>query len=234
LRVGRFSEIVTAAMGMRSPAAEARQLVIADGRQLRIEVVGDGSRVIVAHVGMPNAGVLYDRWVEDAAARGLTLVTYDRPGYGGSSRQPGRNVADCAADVRAISEAVGFDRCAVWGFSGGGPHALACGALLENLVVAVATTGSPAPSTVRGCDYFAIADGAREDYELFRSDRAAWEREGERQEDQLLAWSIEEFVVQWSRGKSAGDGAALHSGFGSWLYRSVQGAVAPRSGRLDR
>jgi pimeloyl-ACP methyl ester carboxylesterase len=91
-------------------------------------VAGDGDRVVVVHVGSPNAGVLYDYWVEDAAGRGLTLVTYDRPGYGGSTRQPGRTVADCAADVRSISEALGFERCAVWGYSGGGPHALACGA----------------------------------------------------------------------------------------------------------
>jgi pimeloyl-ACP methyl ester carboxylesterase len=230
LRVGWPSEIVIVAMGMRLPVAEARQLVTSDGRRLRVEVAGDGSRVIVVQVGSPNAGLLYDRWVEDAAARGLTLVAYDRPGYGGSSRQPGRKVADCAADVRAISAAVGFDRCAVWGFSGGGPHALACGALLDDLVVAVATIGSPAPFDVAGCDYFAISDAAREDYELFLSDRAAWEREGEQQEDELLALSIEEFAEQWSRGKSAGDRAALHSGFGSWLYRAVQASVAPGSG----
>src|SRR6478672_3156364 len=134
---------------------QVEHLVTADGRRLRVELAGDCSRVIVVHVGSPNAGVLYDRWVEDAAIRGLTLVAYDRPGYGESSARSGRNVADCAVDVRAISEAVGFERCVVWGFSGGGPHALACAALLDDLVVAAATIGSPAPADASGLDYFA-------------------------------------------------------------------------------
>jgi pimeloyl-ACP methyl ester carboxylesterase len=59
--------------------------------------------------------------VRDAAARGLTLIAYDRPGYGESSPRPDPIVTDCAADLWAISEEVGFSRCAVWGFSGGGP-----------------------------------------------------------------------------------------------------------------
>ena len=63
-------------------APQTRQVETADGRRLRVEVAGDGGRVVVVHVGSPNAGVLYERWVHDAAARGLTLITYDRPGYG--------------------------------------------------------------------------------------------------------------------------------------------------------
>jgi pimeloyl-ACP methyl ester carboxylesterase len=205
--------------------SQTDQLETADGRRLRVEVAGDGSRVVVVQVGSPNAGVLYERWIDDAAARGLTLVAYDRPGYGESSPQPGRNVADCAADVRAISEALGFDRCAMWGFSGGGPHALACAALLDDLVGAVATIGSPAPL---GSDYLASrSDEARADYELFMSDRPAWEQEGREQREQLLALSLEEFAEQWSEGKSPGDRAELHSEFGAWLYRAVRAALAP-------
>jgi pimeloyl-ACP methyl ester carboxylesterase len=202
-----------------------QQLEAPDGRRVRIEVAGDGQRVILVQVGSPNAGVLYEPWIHDAAARGLTLVTYDRPGYGGSSPQPGRSVADCAADVRAISAAVGFSRCAAWGFSGGGPHALACAALLDELVVAAATIGSPAP---RGLEYFASrSDEARKDVELFLSDRAAWEREGREQREQLLAWSLEEFTEQWSAGKSPGDAEALHGDFGAWLHRAVRAGLAP-------
>src|SRR5690242_10383965 len=159
-------------MAAGSQRAETRRVETPDGRCLRIEVAGDLHRVVVVQVGSPNAGVLFERWVEDAAARGLSLVAYDRPGYGGSSPQPGRSVADCAADVRTISEALGFERCVVWGFSGGGPHALACAALLDELVAAVATIGSPAPM---GFDYFANrSEEARRDYELFLSDHAAW------------------------------------------------------------
>ena len=71
-----------------------KRLEVGDGRRLRVEVAGDGGRVVLVQVGSPNAGLLYDRWVRDAAARGLTLVACDRPGYGASSAQPGRSVAD--------------------------------------------------------------------------------------------------------------------------------------------
>jgi pimeloyl-ACP methyl ester carboxylesterase len=140
-------------------------------------------------------------------------------------------VADCAADVRGISEAVGFERCAVWGFSGGGPHALACGALLGDLVTAVAAIGSPAPFDAPGLDSLAgRSDEAREDHELFLSDRAAWERHGERQREEILAMSAGELAEQWSAGASAADRAALDGELGVWLHRAAQAAVASSVG----
>jgi pimeloyl-ACP methyl ester carboxylesterase len=204
------------------------QIETADGRRLRAEVSGGGQRVIVAQVGSPNAGVLFDRWAQDAAERDLTLISYDRPGYGGSSDQPGRTIADCAADVRAISASIGFERCAVWGFSGGGPHALACAALLPDLVAAVATIGSPAPHDASGLDYFAgMREENRQDMELFDSDRAAWEAKGGKQRDDVLALTSDELAEAWSSGAAPPDQAVLHGEFGRWLYRSVQAALAP-------
>ena len=215
-------------MAARWQHTQTRQVETADGRRLRVEVAGDLRRVVVVQVGSPNAGMLYDRWVQDAASRGLTLVAYDRPGYGGSPPQPGRNVADCAVDVRTISEAVGFTRCAMWGFSGGGPHALACAALLDDLVAAAATIASPAPPDAPGFDYFALlSNDARKDYELFQSDRSKWEREGREQVEQVLAWSLEELAEQWSKGKAPVDRALFHGQFGTWLYRAVQAGLAP-------
>jgi len=209
-------------------APQSRQIETGDGRRLRVEIAGDSGCVVLAQVGTPNAGVLYDDWVRDAAARDVTLISYDRPGYGGSSPHPGRTVADCAADVGSISEAVGFDRCAVWGFSGGGPHALACAALLGDLVAAVATIGSPAPFDAPGLDYFAgQSEEAREDIELFLSDRPAWERKGESQREELLELSLDGFREQWSAGVSPADAAEFQSDFGDWLYQSVQAALAP-------
>ena len=209
-------------------AQRSSQIETADGRRLRVEIAGSSPRVVLAHVGTPNAGVLYDGWLRDAAARDVTLITYDRPGYGGSSPQPGRTVADCAADVRTISEAVGFDRCAIWGFSGGGPHALACAALLDDLVAATATIGSPAPFDAPGLDYFdGQSEEAREDIELYLSDRPAWERKGDGQRDELLALSLDEFREQWSSGVSPADVAELQGDFGEWLHRSAQASLAP-------
>ena len=65
---------------------------------------------VIAHHGTPGSRLLYRRWVEDAAERGIRLIAYDRPGYGGSDRHAGRAVADVAADVEAIADALGLDR----------------------------------------------------------------------------------------------------------------------------
>ena len=78
------------------------------GRALRVHTAGDPAHptVFVLH-GSPSSGMLYPPNVEDAAAHGLRLVSYDRPGYGGSTPHPGRRVADAAADVGTIAD---FDR----------------------------------------------------------------------------------------------------------------------------
>ncbi|MBU2665584.1 alpha/beta hydrolase [Actinoplanes bogorensis] len=117
-----------------------------DGRRLRYEESGarDGVPVFLLHgtpgsrLGpKPRAGVLY--------RLGIRLITYDRPGFGGSDRHQGRRVADCAADVATIADDLGLDRFTVVGRSGGGPHALACAALLPERVTRAAVLVSLAP-----------------------------------------------------------------------------------------
>jgi pimeloyl-ACP methyl ester carboxylesterase len=140
--------------GCRGRAQSGIQLP--DGRTLAVEDSGDpAGRPVLVHTGTPNSRHLYGPNVQDAAARGLRLISYDRPGYGGSSPQPGRTVADCAGDVRTICAELGIDRLATWGISGGGPHVLACAALLPDLVTAAASLASPAPFGAEGLDYFA-------------------------------------------------------------------------------
>ncbi|HEX5251637.1 MAG TPA: alpha/beta hydrolase [Gaiellales bacterium] len=208
--------------------AETRYVETPDGRTLRVEVAGDGERVVVAHVGTPNAGVLYEPWIEDAAGRGLTLLTYDRPGYGGSTRLDGRSVADCADDVHAIGRALGFERCVVWGFSGGGPHALACAALLPHLVVAAASIGAMAPPDAAGFDFLETMEGAnRKDIELLRADRELWERRARSDRDEMLAMTAADLAEAWSEGISPGDGELLHGPFGAWLHRSIRVGIEP-------
>jgi len=209
-------------------ATQMRQVETPDGRTLRVEVAGDGERVVVAHLGTPNAGLLYEPWIEDAAGRGLTLVSYDRPGYGGSTSLRGRTVADCADDVRAISRTLGFERCAVWGFSGGGPHALACAALLPDLVSAAASIGSMAPPDAPGFDFLdAMVGSNREDIELMRADRELWERSSRGDREQVLAMTAADLADAWSEGTSAGDGELLHTPFGAWLHRAVVAGIEP-------
>ena len=127
-----------------------------DGRKIRIIDAGqpDGIPILVLH-GTPSAGVLYAPWVKDAESRGIRLISYFRPGYGGSTSQPGRHIASTANDVAVIAQELGLSRICVWGLSMGGSHALACAALLPNLVVAAASLASPAPYQADGLDFFA-------------------------------------------------------------------------------
>ncbi|MEA2474806.1 MAG: hypothetical protein QOE06_2721, partial [Thermoleophilaceae bacterium] len=115
----------------------------ADGRTLEVAVAGpaDGIPLFVLH-GTPEAAALFGPSVEAAAERGLRSIAYSRPGYGGSDRHGGRSVADCASDVAAIADALGFDRFHTIGGSGGGPHSLACARLLPERVVSAATIAS--------------------------------------------------------------------------------------------
>src|SRR6202051_4122253 len=122
-----------------------------DGRTLAVQEGGDPNGTpVLAHNGTPNSRQLYARHVVDAAARGIRLISYDRPGYGESDPQPGRTVASAADDVRTICSALGISRLATWGVSGGGPHVLACAALLPDLVAAAAPLASLAPHPGEG------------------------------------------------------------------------------------
>jgi pimeloyl-ACP methyl ester carboxylesterase len=123
-----------------------------DGRTVEVHEAGDPDGFpVLYHHGTPGSGTLYDRW----ETPGVRLVGYDRAGYGGSTRRPGRAVADIAADVDAIADALGFERYATWGLSGGGPHALACAALCDERLVAAASLAGVGPWDARGLDWLA-------------------------------------------------------------------------------
>ncbi|MFE3328368.1 alpha/beta fold hydrolase [Streptomyces sp. NPDC059176] len=132
-----------------------RRVHASDGRHLMVERLGDprsrpvfllhgtpGSRLGPAPRGM----VLYQR--------GMQLIAHDRPGYGGSDRLAGRSVADVAQDVATIADALGLDRFAVVGRSGGAPHALACAALMPDRVTKAAALVALAPRDADGLDWF--------------------------------------------------------------------------------
>jgi pimeloyl-ACP methyl ester carboxylesterase len=133
-----------------------RDIPVGNGRSVAVDTWGDtaGMAIFLLH-GTPGSrngprprpSVLY--------RLGVKLVCYDRPGYGGSSRHIGRSVADAASDVEAIAEALGLDQFCVVGRSGGGPHALACAALLGHRVLSAAILVSIAPSNAEGLDWVA-------------------------------------------------------------------------------
>jgi pimeloyl-ACP methyl ester carboxylesterase len=131
------------------------QLLLENGRRLDYRVSGpDGGLPLVFHHGTPGAATPF-RAIERAAhERGLRLVASSRPGYGSSTRQPGRAVVDVVADTRAVLDALGASRCLVAGWSGGGPHALACAARLDAAVATLVIAGV-APYGDEGLDFMA-------------------------------------------------------------------------------
>ncbi|GAA2637817.1 alpha/beta hydrolase [Dactylosporangium fulvum] len=124
-----------------------RDLHVAGGRMLRAYDSGGDGPVVFWHHGTPHTGAILAPQLAGAVERGVRLVTYARPGYGGSTPVPGRDVASAADDAAAVADAFGVERFAVMGASGGGPHALACAALLPDLVSAVATFAGLTPYT---------------------------------------------------------------------------------------
>jgi pimeloyl-ACP methyl ester carboxylesterase len=206
-----------------------RTVTTPDGRTLAVQEAGDPAGLpVVVHYGTPMNRRLYGPHAADAASRGLRLISYDRPGYGGSTPQPGRLVADCAADVRTICESLGLSRIAVWGISGGGPHALATAALLPGLVVAAASLAGPAPYDADGLDWFdgmgkANADGFR----LRVTDPAAARAEADAERKLVLATSAADMAAELSSLFSPTDAAAFTGELADYVVLSFREALAP-------
>src|SRR4051812_34662789 len=109
---------------------ETRNVQLPDGRTVHAHDSGssggDVRLTIIWHHGSPQTGAPLEPLLSASAARGIRLVSYGRPSYGGSTPRPGRSVASAAEDVAGIADELGLGRFAVMGASGGGPHALAC------------------------------------------------------------------------------------------------------------
>ena len=135
--------------------SSVQAIVLPDGRRLDVRVSGPAGGVpLIFHHGTPGSALPF-RAVERAAhERDLRFVTSSRPGYGGSTRQPGRSVAEVVADTEAILASLGAERCLVAGWSGGGPHALACAARL-GAAAAVLVIAGVAPSETEDLEWTA-------------------------------------------------------------------------------
>lgn len=132
------------------------QLSTPDGRTLQVydtQPEGGASATVFWYHGTPNIGEPPQPLLGVSAQRGVRWVGYDRPGYGGSTRLQGRDIAQAAHDTALIAQALDISAFGVMGHSGGGPHALACAALLPRVKAAVSLAGL-APYAAPGLDYF--------------------------------------------------------------------------------
>jgi pimeloyl-ACP methyl ester carboxylesterase len=126
-----------------------------ENRVLHAYTHGAGRTAVMWFHGTPNIGTPPAPLFADADRLGVRFAGYDRPGYGGSTARPDRDVASAAADAAAVADALGLDRFAVFGHSGGGPHALATAALLGDRVTAAVSISGLAPMSADGLDWFA-------------------------------------------------------------------------------
>jgi pimeloyl-ACP methyl ester carboxylesterase len=135
---------------------ERRLITLPDGRDIDLLMAGPAEGLpLVMHEGTPQGLVLYPPTVQAAQDRNLRPVLVARPGYERSTPRPGRRVADVAADVAAVLDALGLDTFVTAGWSGGGPHALACAALLPGRCLAAASIAGAAPFDAPGLDFTA-------------------------------------------------------------------------------
>lgn len=119
---------------------------MSDGRILEYATAGPvGGMPLIFNTGSPGSGELFQPLVDAAARSGLRTVVYSRPGFGGSSPQADRRIASAAPDVAELLNALGGERFVTIGWSGGGPHALACAALLAERCAGIACVSSIAP-----------------------------------------------------------------------------------------
>jgi pimeloyl-ACP methyl ester carboxylesterase len=198
---------------------------------LKVLERGDpGGDAILVHNGMPNSRLLYEDHAASAAQHAIRLISYDRPGYGGSSRQADRTVAACAEDVRVIAAGLGISRLAVWGISGGGPHAIACAALLPDLVPAVGVLASFAPWRAEGLDYFAgMGELNVDDIRMMLEDPAAARAKCEADRVQMLGITLPELMEFMATLLAPVDAEILTGELGQYLIDSLRSGLAPSS-----
>lgn len=200
----------------------------AGGRQLEVLVSGpEDGLPLVFHNGTPAGLVPFAPLTAAAQDRGLRLVMYARPGYGASTPQPGRRVADAAADVTAVLDALGAGDFVTAGWSGGGPHALACAALLAGRCRGAATIASVAPRRADGLDWlagmgeenvaeFAAATAGQDKLTEFLTEAAA----------QLRAVTPDQLIAGMGDLVGDADKAIITGEFASYLAAAFRAALA--------
>jgi pimeloyl-ACP methyl ester carboxylesterase len=187
-------------------------VTLPNGRRLDIEVTGpvDGITLLFLH-GTPSTVLQLRAMRQAAQVRGLRLVTYSRPGYARSTRDPGRAVASCVPDIAAVLDHVEAARCLVAGWSGGGPHALAAGAGLPDRVAGVLSVASVGPSDAPDLEFLAgMGEGNIEEFGAAARGEA------------VLRAALEPMAA----GLAAGDAAGLLAEIGS-VMSDVDRAVMP-------
>jgi pimeloyl-ACP methyl ester carboxylesterase len=197
-------------------------LTLPDGRTLEFGVSGPADGVpLLFHHGTPSSGfqIRAFRWA--AHDRGLRMVSFSRPGYGGSTRLAGRDVAATVVECEALLDHLTAPRCVVAGWSGGGPHALATAAGLPGRVAAVATIAGIAPYALKPRP--ARADG--EEAEQDPRERESELRPLCEERAVELRGGAESLMRLWSTVLADVDRPVMAQGFGEDVAASISDAL---------
>jgi pimeloyl-ACP methyl ester carboxylesterase len=204
-----------------------QRVTTADGRTLTVREGGDAAGIpVLTMSGTPGSSTLYQPHVRDAEERGIRLFSYDRPGYGGSTRLEGRCAADAAADAVAVCDALGIERFCVWGISGGGPHALATAALLPGRVVAAAALASVAPYDADGLDFLhGMGEQNVEEFGVIFEGEEAHRASMERQRAELLSVTPDQLVEAWQTLLSPADSEVATGELAAFLLEHIRAGI---------
>src|SRR6266487_332908 len=207
--------------------AERLAVPAADGRTLEVLTLGPADGLpFVFHAGTPGGLVGHGPITEPAVGLGLRTVLYSRPGYGASTPRPGRLVADAAADVAAILDHLGAGQFVTAGWSGGGPHALACAALLPGRCLAAACVAGVAPYLAEGLDWAAgMAAENVEEFAAAKRGEAALTGYLQAQADRLANVAAAQVAESLGGLVSAADKAVLAADFAEFLAASFRAAL---------
>ena len=202
-------------------------VTLRDGRALHVYDHGDpDGHVVVQHHGTPGSGLAYPPDVEQGRERGLRPITYDRAGYGGSTPNPGRSVADVVPDIEDVLDQLGVERYVSVGGSGGCPHSFACGALSERCLAAAAIA-APTPYPADGLDWLAgMGDQNVEEFNAALEGPATLEPILEREAAELLKATPDEIKEVWASVLPPVDAAVLTGARAEHFKRSNDRALA--------
>ena len=222
----------------RAMAAGYREVQTRDGRTLEVLTGGDPEGFpLLFHGGSPSAVVHYAPLDDAAREAGLRLVSYSRPGYGGSTARPRLEprMIDDVADSVTILDTLDVERFVTAGWSGGGPRALGCAALLPERCLAAACIAGVGPHDAEGLDWKAgMAPENVAEYTAAEAGRAAYEAFLEEEFLPVLMADADDMAEAMGGLLPPADQAALDRGFTEWLTETFHRAGVQRvAGVLD-
>jgi pimeloyl-ACP methyl ester carboxylesterase len=207
-----------------------------DGRKLEVRMAGpDDGETLLFHHGTPGVGMQFPPLVKAAAAKGLRTIMYSRPGYGTSTPQPGRKVIDAAFDAAHVVDAIGATTFRTIGWSGGGPHALACAAALPGRCLATVTIAGVAPYPAEGIDWLdGMADENVEEFGLTLQGAAALTPFLEAFASSLATTQPADLAKALGGPLSEVDRAQVTGDFAEWMLETCRlGLARGIAGQLD-